>query len=69
MYSYTALRISCTYSKYLLMTYVRQEKKTDLPIKKLVGDDKVIEAVTTPKRGRNRAKIIAQRELVGFFSV
>ena len=35
-------------------------KKPRFTNKKLSGDDKVIEAVTTPKPGRNRAKTIAQ---------
>ena len=39
--------------------YVRKKKSGSKTNKKLAGDE-VIEAVTTPKRGRNRAKIIAQ---------
>ena len=54
-----------TYILYLLQVptdNVRMsgKKSRDLRIKELAGDDNVIEAVTTPKRGRNRAKIIAQ---------
>ena len=50
---------------YLLMTYIRKERKTETnEPKNLAGQDKVIEAVTTPKRGQNRAKIIAQFEVV-----
>ena len=59
MHLSTAVRTSCTYCKYLLMTYVRKENR-DQRIKKLAGEDKVIEAVTTLERGRNRAKIIPQ---------
>ena len=46
-------------------TYVR--KNRDQREKKLAGGDKVIKAATTPKRGRDRAKIIAQWEVVGLF--
>ena len=55
----------CTYFPYLLQVpteFVRTERKKSrgLRVKRLAGGDKVIGAVTTPQRGRNRAKIIPQ---------
>ena len=64
MYTYTAVRTSC--AQQVASTYgidnVRTLRKEirDLRIQRLAGDDKVIEAVTTPELGRNRAKTIAQ---------
>ena len=56
---------SCMYVLYILQVrtdYVPKsgKKSRDLRMKKLAVDDTFIEAVKTPKQGRNRAKIIAQ---------
>ena len=54
---FTAVRTTCAYGKYLLMTYGRNGIKSETnEYKKLAGEDKVVEAAAAHKGGRDRAK-------------